>query len=224
MKTGIVAEMQTYYARRAAIYDASMGYEDSEEVALLKPVIESLQRQLKDRTVLEVACGPGFWTRMVSETAAAITATDYNESMLAEARQKPLDSGRVKLLRADAYNLSASVVRDFDGVFAVDWLAHVPRSRMRDFLEGLHGTLKPHARVVFCDQLPGQKSQTGIHDVEGNHLQERVLPDGQRFQVVKHFLTDSELQKIFTLYAEEVHIERFTMCRRMVVGYTWNGR
>lgn len=217
----IVDEMQTYYARRAPVYDASMGYDDPAKVALLSGVIGSLQRQFKGRTVLELACGPGFWTQLVSEVALAITATDYNESTLAQARLKGL-AANVALRVADAYDLS-TVPGTFDGAFAVDWFAHVPRSRLREFLDGLHQRLRPGARVVFCDQLPGNQSWTGMHDVEGNHLQERTLPDGSRYRVIKHFLSEEELHEIFDQYADQLVVERYPECRRLVVGYTWNG-
>ena len=217
----IVEEMQMYYARRAPVYDASMGYDDPAKVALLGGVIGSLQRQLEGRTVLEVACGPGFWTQFVSQVAVAITATDYNESTLAEARLKGLPS-HVALRVADAYDLS-SVSGTFDGALAGDWFAHVPKSRVRGFLDGLHQHLRPGARVVFCDQLPGGESWTGVHDVEGNHLQERTLADGSRYRVIKHFLSDGELHEIFDSYTDRLAIERYPECRRVVVGYAWNG-
>lgn len=219
----LVDEMQAYYARRAPVYDASMGYDDPEKVARLQPVADSLRRQMKDRTVLEIACGPGFWTQIVSEVATAVTATDYNESVLAEARKKPLDWRKVSLLVADAYDLSA-VTGAYHGAFAVDWLAHVPKPRFHEFLEGLHKRLGPNARVVFCDQLAGPESWTGMHDDEGNHLQERLLPDGSRYRVIKHFLSDTEFQDLFFRYTDHVDIERYPDSRRAVVGYTLSRR
>jgi ubiquinone/menaquinone biosynthesis C-methylase UbiE len=92
----LVADMQTYYARRAAIYEASMGYDQPEFVRSLAPAITTLCNAMRDRTVLEVACGPGFYTRPVSEVARAIVATDFNEPTLALARQKELDPSRVR--------------------------------------------------------------------------------------------------------------------------------
>jgi ubiquinone/menaquinone biosynthesis C-methylase UbiE len=217
--TSLVEEMRAYYARRAPVYDASMGYDDPAKVARLQPVANSLRRQMKDRTALEIACGPGFWTQVVSEVATAVAATDCNESVLAEARKKPLDWRKVSLLVADAYDLSAATGA-YDAAFAVDWLAHVPKSRFHEFLEGLHKRLEANARVVFCDQLAGPDSWTDVYDDEGNHLQERHLPDGSRYQVIKHFLSDTEFQDLFSRYTDHVDIERYPESRRVVVGYT----
>src|SRR5262245_10393666 len=158
----LIAEMQAYYERRAAWYDSSMRYDDVEFIQSLEPVFEALRSEMRDRDVLEIACGPGFWTERVAASARSILATDYNESTLTEARRKGMDSARVTFARADAYNLS-SVGGRFTGSFVVDWLAHVPTSRFHQFLEGLHARLVPGARVAFCDQLPWPTSMTGVY-------------------------------------------------------------
>jgi hypothetical protein len=116
----------------------------------------------------------------------------------------------------------SSIEGTFTGAFAVDWLAHVPRSRLGSFLEGLHRRLSPGARVVFCDQTPKVTSITGMHDAEGNHLQERVLPDGSRHRVIKHFFSDSELKELLGRYADEIAIRRFDNERRVIVSHTKN--
>jgi ubiquinone/menaquinone biosynthesis C-methylase UbiE len=199
----LIAEMRTYYGRRATVYDESMGYDDPDVVRALQPVIDVLRREMRDRTVLEIACGPGFWTRQIAQSARHIIASDANESTLSIAHTKEIDPARVTFLGADAYDLS-SIDGAFDGAFAVDFLAHVPASRIPGFLDGLHGRLAPGARVAFCDQTPGPSSITGVYDVGGNHLQERALPDGSRYRVIKHFFTDAE----FRIDAGQLHGRR----------------
>jgi demethylmenaquinone methyltransferase/2-methoxy-6-polyprenyl-1,4-benzoquinol methylase len=215
----LVAEMRTYYGRRALVYDESMGYDDPDVVRALQPVVESLRREMHDRRVLEIACGPGFWTRQIAPSLHHITASDANESTLSVARTKGIDPERVTFLRADAYDLS-SIDGAFDGALGVDFLAHVPVSRIPGFLDGLHGRLTPGARVAFCDQTPGPSSITGVYDPAGNHLQERGLPDGSRYRVIKHFFTDAEFRWMLAGRAEAVDIVRFSDVRRVVVAYS----
>ena len=217
----IVEEMQTYYARRAPVFDASMGYNSSQTVEQLAPVIDLLRNLMRDKRALEVACGPCFWTKFVSETARSILAIDFNESTLDWARQKPLNGEKISLAVADAYHLGAVSGR-FDGAFAVDWFAHVPRSRFHEFLVGLHRKLESNSRIVFCDQLPAAHSLTGVYDEEGNHIQQRTLPDGFRYRVIKNYLTDQEIIMIFSKYSDEVEISRFPACGRIVVSYLCN--
>ncbi len=217
----IVEEMQTYYGRRAPVYDASMGYDDGQSVERLTPVIDLLRNLLRHKQVLEVACGPCFWTNFVSETSSSILATDFNESTLGQARQKPLNWEKISLAVADAYHLGAVSGR-FDSAFAVDWFAHVPRSRIHEFLVGLHRKLEVGSRIVFCDQLPAAHSLTGVYDEEGNHIQQRTLPGGVRFRVIKNYFTDEESIKIFSRYSDKVEIRRFPACGRIVVSYLCN--
>lgn len=217
--TTIVAEMQLYYARRAAIYDASMGYDDPVVVSTLEPVAKVLGAEMRDRHVLEIACGPGFWTQRVLHAARTIAASDYNEAALVVARAKGIDSSRVAFVRADAYDLSA-IDQTFDGAFAVDFLAHVPASRIQAFLDGLHRKLVAGARVAFCDQTPWPSSITNLRDDEGNHLQERALPDGSRYRVIKHFFSDAALRSLFARYTSRLDIRRFPDQRRVIVSYS----
>lgn len=212
-----IAEMQAYYDRRADWYDESMGYNDPNVVASLQAVVDAVREPMRGRVVLEIACGPGFWTERVASVARSIVATDYNDSTLAMARRKPIDSKRVTFARADAYDLSA-LPATFTGAFAVDWLAHVPKSRMQQFLTGLHSRLAPGSPVVFCDQTPRSTSITGLRDSEGNHLQERELRDGSRYRVIKHFFSDADFAAFLDGVAH-LKIHRFAEQRRVVVSY-----
>jgi SAM-dependent methyltransferase len=214
----LIDEMQEYYRKRAGVYDASMGYDQHATLERLAPVIAAMRQLLQGRTVLELACGPAFWTSQIAPVAKSVLATDFNASTLAEARRKPLDWARVTLQQADAYGLPDFPIR-FEAAMAVDWFSHVPRSRFDAFLGGLHQRLAPGALVVFNDQLPRAGSLTELRDAEGNHLQERTLPDGSRYRVIKHFLSDAELRSILSPYAAELRIERFPACGRLLVSY-----
>ncbi len=218
----IIEEMQDYYRKRAVVYDASMGYDDPRMVERLAPVIALMKTLLQGRSVLEIACGPCFWTSQISSAAKSIMATDYNASVLEVARRKPLNWDKVTLQVADAYALP-SFSKVFDACMAVDWFAHVPRSQFHEFLHGAHSKLTANAVVVFCDQIPGPQSLTELRDGEGNHLQERMLLDGSRYRVIKHFLTDEEFRLVFSRYSASIRTDRFPGCRRVVVSYTLSG-
>lgn len=80
----------------------------------------------------------------------------------------------------DAYCLSN--VRDgFDGGFHFQWILHVPRARLREFLTRFHGRLSAESVVVFGDN----EDQGTEADSDGNRYQERRLPDGSRHRVIK---------------------------------------
>jgi ubiquinone/menaquinone biosynthesis C-methylase UbiE len=214
----IIEEMQRYYGQRASVYDSSMGYDDDSKVRVLLPIIERVRSAMRGRQVLEIACGPGFWTQFAAETAVSVTATDYNSLTLDEARKKRLPLDRVSLLQADAYRLDL-IPGFFDALLAVDWLAHVPLSRMEGFLAGAIRRVRSGSPIVFIDQLPGEHSVTGVFDDEGNPIQERRLSDGSSFRVIKHFLSDAEIEALFSGLAGELSIQRFPECRRVMVMF-----
>ena len=214
----IIEEMQRYYGQRASVYDSSMGYDDEAKVRVLLPIIERVRSAMRGRQVLEIACGPGFWTQFAAETAVSVTATDYNSSTLDEARKKGLPFERVSLLQADAYRLDL-IPGVFDAILAVDWLAHVPLSRMEGFLAGAIRRVRSGSPIVFIDQLPGEHSVTGVFDDEGNPIQERRLSDGSSFRVIKHFLSDAQIEALFSGLAGELSIQRFPECRRVMVMF-----
>ena len=84
----MIEEMQHYYDRRAQIYDTSMGYDNPDTVTKLQPVIEHICREMSGKKVLELACGPCFWTQFTAAVAESIVACDFNNSTLSQARHK----------------------------------------------------------------------------------------------------------------------------------------
>ena len=187
----MIKEMAEYYRRRSPIYEASMGYDQREVLRRNEPVIEYLSSRFARRTILEIACGTGFWTQFLMKAAAEIIATDVNEETLFEARKKELGS-HVQLRRADAYALPTFETR-FDACFAGDWFCHVPVSKRAEFLDGLHSRLARGSIVIFCDQRLREGSITEQCDDEGNNIQIRTLPDGDRYPVIKNFPSRSQL-------------------------------
>lgn len=212
----IIHEMQNYYGLRASEYDSSMGYDDPAVIERHQPVISELREIAADRKVLELACGPCFWTQQIAEFAKNVTATDFNESTLEEARKKNLPWDRISLHQADAYDLD-SIPGDFDMVMAVDWFAHVPKSRIAGFLSGVIRRLPVDSPLVLIDQTPGSASWTGETDDEGNHTQERVLASGEKFRVIKHFFSDEEIHGYLEPHTQDLTIQRFPDCRRVLV-------
>jgi hypothetical protein len=60
---------------------------------------------------------------------------------------------------------------------------------------------------------------TGVFDDEGNPIQERRLSDGSSFRVIKHFLSDAQIEALFSGLAGELSIQRFPECRRVMVMF-----
>lgn len=197
--------MVSYYAARACEYERI--YQKPERQGDLRRLRSFVERVFAGADVFEVACGTGYWTEIVACRAASVLATDINEEVLAIARAKPMDVRKVTFQRADAYAPSAP--RRFNAGFSAFWWSHVPKSRIRSFLQTFHGMLTPGARVGFMDNVYVEGSSTPISrsDAQGNTYQCRRLHDGSTHEVLKNFPTESELRAAVEGMAWDVQVE-----------------
>lgn len=101
------------------------------------------------RKVLDIGCGPGFFSILLAQMGYEVTAVDYTENMLAEARKNteayhvPVDFRRM-----DAQNLDFSD-ETFDFVISrnVLWNLENPTKAYREWLR----VLKPGGSLMNCD-------------------------------------------------------------------------
>ena len=186
--------MQSYYADRAPEYDSV--YAKPERQADLRLIEAWLPEVFRGRTVLEIACGTGYWTQFIAPVATEVVALDASPETMQIAKER-VPPGKVEFVVGDAYALP-DLGRKFAGGFAGFWHSHVPKSRVREFLRGLHARLEPGAKVVLLDNLFVAGSSTPIseRDDEGNTYQTRKLRDGTTHRVLKNFPTESELRSI----------------------------
>lgn len=184
--------MREYYAARAPIYDEV--YLRPERQADLDELRRRIPGWFAGRSVLEVACGTGWWTQFIAPAASRMTATDAVAEPLAFARLRP-GVERVTFVRADAYALPESI-GTFDAAFAGLWISHVPVERRREFLAGVHARLAPGAQVALIDNTEAQCERLPIveRDAAGNTYQMRPLPDGTAHRVLKNFPAEDELR------------------------------
>ena len=202
----IETTMADYYAARAAEYDRL--YCKPERQADLKELARLLEDLLAGTHVFEVACGTGYWTKIVARAAASIVATDINDEMLAPARAKVSDHPNTTFRKAEAY-ASAAEPRRYTGGLAAFWWSHVPKARLHTFLRSFHCPLLPGARAVFIDNVYVEGNSTPIShaDEHGNTYQQRRLDDGSIHHVLKNFPTIRELQAAGADFGTGVRVE-----------------
>ena len=202
----IESKMVGYYAQRAKEYERI--YEKPERQDNLRALQTFIERTFSGKHVLEVACGTGYWTAILSRSAASITAIDINEAVLEIARTKPLDRQKVSFQPADAYALPA-FARGFTAGLAAFWWSHIPRTRLRPFLSGLHRAFASGSTLVFIDNtyVEGSSSPISTTDVDGNTYQSRTLEDGSTHVVLKNFPTEAEIRHTLSGIASNVEVE-----------------
>ena len=177
--------MQDYYAALANEYDRI--YLKPERQADLRQIEGWLPTVFAGRSVLEVACGTGYWTQFYAPAAERVVAVDAAPETLRIAETR-VPAAKVQLVEGDAYRLPSSTVR-CDAGFAGFWWSHIPRSRIDEFLRGFHAAIEPGAKVVFLDNrfVPASSTPIAETDAEGNTYQVRTLADGSIHRVLKNF-------------------------------------
>jgi SAM-dependent methyltransferase len=201
--------LDNYYNKRAGEYEQV--YDKPERQAELAWLRERIPRLFHGRSVLEVACGTGYWTQYIAREAKRVYASDINESVLEIAREKPIPAGKVAFLKADAVSLD-NVPTGCNAAFAGFWWSHVKKSELAHFVQNLSQRLEPGAVVGILDNTfaHGSSSPISRTDAEGNTYQMRKLANGEQFEVLKNFPSSLELTEAVRPIAREAHLEALT--------------
>jgi len=173
--------------------------------------LAAMQRRVADllegHTVLELACGNGYWTRVIAATADSVHATDINESLLANARADMPEN--VTFAVADAFDLPAAE-GEYTAVFAGGWWSHVKREEQERFVAQLRAKLGKDVLLVLLDEayVDGSSTVVARTDAEGNTHHFRTLPSGERLEIMRNYPTDSYMRKKLTSLTKEIRIHR----------------
>lgn len=194
-----------YYAVHANDYEGV--YLKPERQADLAALKTRLAEVLRGHKVLEIACGTGYWTEAFASSAASVHATDLNPGMLALAQARGLSG--VSFAQADAFDLP-SAPGAYTAVFAGFWWSHVKKEEQDAFLAQLRAKLGKDVLLVLMDNcyVDGSSLPIARTDMEGNTYQFRDTAGGERFEIVKNFLSDSQLRKKMADRVREIRIER----------------
>ncbi len=184
--------LQAYYAARANEYERI--YAKPERQADLRRLETIIPALFSGRTVLEIACGTGYWTQHLARSAKSVVATDLTPETLSVARSKDLPADRVSFATADAFALESGLGQ-FDAAFAGFWWSHLKLADCDRFLGSLRARLAPGAIVAFLDNryVEGNSTPIARRDPDGNTWQRRPLDDGSEHLVLKNFPTVEEL-------------------------------
>src|SRR5918995_4963660 len=83
--TDILSSVRSGYDRWAAVYDR----DGNPLQGLEGPVVRAAVGDVRGLSVLDLGCGTGRHALWLASAGASVTALDFSEGMLAEARRKP---------------------------------------------------------------------------------------------------------------------------------------
>ncbi len=201
------ADLVDYYARRAKEYE--LVYEKPERQAGLLELTALLKAALGNEAVIEIACGTGYWTQRIAETALSVLATDINQPVIEVAKSKKYPNNNVSFALADGYTL-AGIEPAFTAGFGGFIWSHIPLERLSPFLDTLHAKVKAGGKIVFIDNnyVAGNSTPISRTDGSGNTYQRRMLKDGTAYLVLKNFPTQAQIRLLLQEKAVNIQFKR----------------
>lgn len=198
--------LKNYYSERAQEYEQIYNRPDKIRLNEQKQVAQKIRQVFKNRYVLEIACGTGFWTLFLDDSAKKVLATDINLGMLEIANSKNLKDG-IQFIVGDAYNPPISQPK-FNGAMANFWFSHIPKKRIKEFLETLHSRLDKNSVVlivdsVFREELGGELMKKAQHQ---DTFKRRTLSSGKKFNILKNYYSKQELENIFSDFGKKLEV------------------
>jgi SAM-dependent methyltransferase len=193
-----------YYAKSMDI--AGQDYEAAglqDELAGLRGRVQQL---LRGHTVLELACGAGYWTGAIAQVCDTLLATDANPGLIDLARQR-LPGDTVRWSVVDALDIPAEL-GEFSAVFIGFLWSNLVRDEQERLLAQLRKRAGKDALLVMLDDVQAEEETIARTDVQGNTFQIFVSPDGGRYELPKNFPSDSALRKRLSPAVREIKIER----------------
>lgn len=182
----------SYYKDRAQEYDKI--YSKPERQDDIQNTTSILQATFANRQVLEIACGTGYWTERIAQSATSIYATDINETVIEVAKRKTFSKCQVSFGLADIYNFPTK--NKYESLFAGFIWSHIYLKDLDKFLISVNHLVAPGGTVVFMDNnfVEGSNHPIDNTDEQGNTFQTRKLEDGTEHLVLKNFPTEKFLR------------------------------
>ncbi|MCW2934624.1 MAG: Trans-aconitate 2-methyltransferase [Actinomycetia bacterium] len=182
----LLAEQRAYYNALAPEYlDQGLDLPGGAELAHALDAFRPTGR------VLELACGPGAWTRQLLGHASDVTAVDASPEMLAIAASSVPGGAPVRFVEADLFSWEPD--RRYDVVFMGFWLSHVPAERFASFWSLVAAALAPQGRVFFVDD--GYRTPDELIEGPASSTIQRRTPDGTAYRIVKVVHEPADLER-----------------------------
>jgi demethylmenaquinone methyltransferase/2-methoxy-6-polyprenyl-1,4-benzoquinol methylase len=195
-------DMVSYYKERANEYEKIYARPERQHDLLLATQI--LQEAFRDKEVLEIACGTGYWTKIISKTADSILATDINDAVINLAKSKAYFASKIKFQLVDIFNLPGTTKHE--SLFGGFIWSHIKLQELVRFIDIINYQVKPGNSIVFMDNNFVEGSNLPLTDIDnfGNTYQTRQLENGTMYKVVKNFPTEDFIKQLLTGKAKNI--------------------
>jgi malonyl-CoA O-methyltransferase len=143
----MLASVRGGYDRWASVYD----HDGNPLVALEGPVVRAAVGDPRGLTALDLACGTGRHALWLAQAGAAVTAVDFSEGMLDQARRKP-GADHIRFVKHDLHHPLPFPDVHFDLVVSGLLLEHL--RELGGFFAEARRVLRPGGRAVVSAMHP----------------------------------------------------------------------
>jgi len=202
--------MNTQLDQRKPTYDSiAAQYEQYAETAAKRPIEERTTLNLAGNplglTVLDLACGEGFFSReLLARGAAKVVGVDLSEAMIRLAKEKSKQAGNaIQFMVRDVCDMEP--LGEFDLVFAA-WLFNYAESpdQLAKMARTVAQNLKPSGRLVACTVDPLYRLEKSNLTKYGIHiLREEPWCGGHRYHA--EFVTQPPAPFTFYQWSRETY-------------------
>lgn len=210
-----------YYSKRAGEYEEIYHRSDPKRQKELTFIGEYIKKTFKNRYVLELACGTGYWTKYLLKSANKIVAIDASYEMLKITSKRYASHSAINFILADAYDPPVAFP-PFTGAMANFWFSHIPKKRISAFLSTLHSRLAKRAFVLFVDDIyhEGIGGELVTEKGSPNIWKRRELMSGEKYEIIKNYYSKDQLLTLFSSYSQKAQVHFLTYY--WLVGYFYN--
>jgi ubiquinone/menaquinone biosynthesis C-methylase UbiE len=156
----------TSWGQVADWYDEHLKDDDTYHAKVIAPNLLRILKPAPDMKVLDLACGEGYFTRLIKETGADVTGSDIAEELIKKALQ---DSPGIKFFVGNAENISFAEANYFDAITCV--LALQNMEHLEKVFRECARVLNKEGRLIFVINHPAfripKKSSWGWDQEQG---------------------------------------------------------
>ena len=181
----------------------------------------------KCKTILDIGCGTGEFSRLLAKRASRVIAIDLSPNMIEVAKEKSQQYPNIDFQVADVLQWDFPR-EEFDAIFSIATVHHLPVEKL---LPNLKATLKPGGKLVILDLLEHES----LRDILSDFI---AVPVNWLFQAIKnrdiqlspeaaeamreHLLTDeyltlSQAKEIYTTLLKKSKVRKHLFWRYSVV-------
>lgn len=181
----------------------------------------------KCKTVLDIGCGTGEFSRMMAKRFETVVAIDLSPNMIEVAKQRSQQFSNIDFQVVDVLQWSAPV-EQFDVIVSIATLHHLP---VENLLPNLKAALKPGGRIIILDLLEYENILDKLSDfiavplnwlfytLKNRHIQKSPLAAAALREHLRtdKYLTFSQARRIYTSLLKRAKVRKHLFWRYSVV-------